>query len=549
MSSDTPHRVLVVEDDAALAQAIGHSLSAEGFVCDFAANGVVAGAMLVGGAYDILLTDLRLPMLNGHALSVATLARQPRPLVIVLTGVVEPRLAADLLIRGVDDVVFKPVPVFHLAAKFKALLARRTALERRGGAGTTTVSAADLEQKLANVRYALPISQAALDVVRLTSQEETSVRELAEALARDASLAVEVLRLANSQFYINTSQKIMDLEEAIVRIGTRRVAEIASATSALVGIADRTFTWMNSTLLWRQSMASGIAMGRLMEHVHLSDHSGLYISALTQGLGRVVLGTLYPGMYELLTRSCAANGESLLDQEDRCFPSRHSEVMATILANWGFPPTVYGPLRHTLSSYDELQSMSDPLRTKVELCKIAGLVGRIATGWEPFDVVEPAPGAVVARLNLPPLAEIVEETRAALEHLDVAATGQDGMEAETPLRSVGYVSLSSRRGDILPEVLASMGLTVRPLEPERLAVEGNIIVNCGDVPAKRLAPYLGSGLFAETRLVVTDLRHLEDYRRMGTAIRFPMSYAALMAACEAVAADAEVANAFLDAPA
>ena len=542
MSNDANYRVLLVDDDAALCQALACVLSTEGFLCDHAANGATAAQLMAENCYDALVTDLRMPMLNGHALSVATLSRNPRPLVIVLTGVVEPRLAADLLIRGVDDVVFKPVYCSHVAAKLKALLARRVAVERHGASGGTTVSAADLDARLANVRYALPISRVALDVVRMTTEENMSTRQLADLLSRDASLAVEVLRLANCQFYTAAGQRITDLEEAIVRIGTRRVAEVASATSALVGIAARTFTWMDSTLLCQQSVASGVAMGLLLRRVPVSDHGGLFIAALTQGLGRVVLATLYPGIYELLTRSCAVSGECLLDEEDRLFPSRHAEVMAAILAKWGFPPGVVGPLRHALSGYDTLQSLSEPLRTKVELCKIAAIVGRVAIGrWEPWDVIEPTPASVLAKLNLQSINEIVEQTRINLHDVDslgeptgIATVPVEMRLNEDGIGRIGYVSLSSQRGDILPEILGSMGLLVHLLQPECLAVEGHIVVNCIEVPAKRLAPYLGSGLFADSRLIVTDARHAGEYQYLGGVVSVPKSYAAVQKACERV---------------
>jgi DNA-binding response OmpR family regulator len=77
--------------------------------------------------YDVIVTDLRMPEMNGHTLVVELLKREHRPAVVVLTGVTEPRLAKDLIARGVDDIVFKPVDQGVLAAKVQALVARRTA--------------------------------------------------------------------------------------------------------------------------------------------------------------------------------------------------------------------------------------------------------------------------------------------------------------------------------------------------------------------------------------------------------------------------------------
>lgn len=50
---------------------------------------------------------------------------QPRPVVVVLTGVMEPRIAKDLMARGIDDILFKPTPFRSFAAKVRALVDRR----------------------------------------------------------------------------------------------------------------------------------------------------------------------------------------------------------------------------------------------------------------------------------------------------------------------------------------------------------------------------------------------------------------------------------------
>jgi hypothetical protein len=165
----------------------------------------------------------------------------------------------------------------------------------------------------------------------------------------------------------------------------------------------------------------------------------------------------------------------------------------------------------------------------------------VAVGqFESWDTIEPAPGSVLAKLNLQACGDLVEETRASLSRLfssgEMAAPAvpESPSSRTTSDRCIGYVSLSSRRGDFLHDILMSMGLAVERLEPECLATDRKTVVNCIDVPAKRLAPFLGSGLFADSRLVVTDRHHFDEHRSLGTAVKVPISYAALRAACEAV---------------
>ena len=124
--SESSYRVLVVDDDEAVRRLTVRALSGEGMVCDSAVDGDQACEMARATRYDVVVTDLRMPNRNGHALAVELLQTEPCPLVFVLTGVTEPRLVRDLLIRGVEDVFIKPVDYRVLAAKVTATLKRRT---------------------------------------------------------------------------------------------------------------------------------------------------------------------------------------------------------------------------------------------------------------------------------------------------------------------------------------------------------------------------------------------------------------------------------------
>ena len=120
-----PHantRALVVDDEPALRMLTIRELSRNGFACDAARDGLQARELAAARHYDVVVTDLCMPEMNGHALAVELLGRPNRPAVVILTGVTEPRLAKDLIARGVDDIIFKPVDQGVLAAKVRAMI-------------------------------------------------------------------------------------------------------------------------------------------------------------------------------------------------------------------------------------------------------------------------------------------------------------------------------------------------------------------------------------------------------------------------------------------
>lgn len=114
--------ILVVDDEPIIRKQLSRALHSVGLACDCAVDGDDALQKVAGHRYAMVITDLRMPERNGHALAVELLHQVNRPRIVALTGVIEPRLADDLIARGVDEVVFKPVNYFDFATRMKRLL-------------------------------------------------------------------------------------------------------------------------------------------------------------------------------------------------------------------------------------------------------------------------------------------------------------------------------------------------------------------------------------------------------------------------------------------
>jgi two-component system response regulator RegX3 len=128
-----PNRILVVEDEPAIADAVEYALEAEGFDVDAVDDGNVALERALAEAYDLLVLDLMLPGLSG--VEVCRRLRQESPVpILMLTakdGEVDRVLGLEV---GADDYVTKPFSVPELVARVRALLRRRELDSTRDGA-------------------------------------------------------------------------------------------------------------------------------------------------------------------------------------------------------------------------------------------------------------------------------------------------------------------------------------------------------------------------------------------------------------------------------
>ena len=117
--------LLLVDDETALREAIAERLADHGFIVEQADSGERALQRLTDFAFDILITDLRLPGIDGGKVIDAALERYPEIIAIVITGYGTVKDAVEAIKQGAADFITKPF-------QFDALLhVLRSALEQR----------------------------------------------------------------------------------------------------------------------------------------------------------------------------------------------------------------------------------------------------------------------------------------------------------------------------------------------------------------------------------------------------------------------------------
>jgi len=120
-------RILLVEDDAALASAVCSYLVAKAFVVDLAPGLADARAALATAQYAAVLLDLHLGDGDGLSLLPTIRAQPERPIVIVLTARDQVTDRIRGLDAGADDYIIKPYDPAELLARLRAVERRRSA--------------------------------------------------------------------------------------------------------------------------------------------------------------------------------------------------------------------------------------------------------------------------------------------------------------------------------------------------------------------------------------------------------------------------------------
>lgn len=183
-------KLLLAEDDAILADALGASLRKAGFEVEVAGNGAVAEYLLLRQHFDVAVLDLGLPMVDGLTVLKRVRAAKPVLPMLVLTALdgLEHRVAG--LNAGADDYLTKPFDFPELEARIRALL-RRT----RGATGSSAQQFGQLvfdrEARRASIDSTLlelsPREWMLLDLLLAQLDKVVTKDQIAEAWAVDRS--------------------------------------------------------------------------------------------------------------------------------------------------------------------------------------------------------------------------------------------------------------------------------------------------------------------------------------------------------------------------
>ncbi|MFQ5876782.1 MAG: HD domain-containing phosphohydrolase [Acidobacteriota bacterium] len=129
---DEPTRILVVDDEEAIRDVLAEGLTDSGYECQIAANGIEALDKLKGNGFNLVVSDIDMPEMDGVQLLQHIKRSRPDTEVIMVTGVVDVDTAINSIRLGATDYLTKPFNLAEVRITVeRALEKRRLILENR----------------------------------------------------------------------------------------------------------------------------------------------------------------------------------------------------------------------------------------------------------------------------------------------------------------------------------------------------------------------------------------------------------------------------------
>jgi CheY-like chemotaxis protein len=124
-------RILVVDDEPLVCDAIRMMLNFDGHVVETASSGKDALAKLEKAQFDLVITDFEMPVMKGDELAAAIKARAPNQPVVMITAYAEMLQASGKRLTGVDCIISKP----FLLENLREAIAKATPVVARDSVG------------------------------------------------------------------------------------------------------------------------------------------------------------------------------------------------------------------------------------------------------------------------------------------------------------------------------------------------------------------------------------------------------------------------------
>lgn len=366
-------RILIAEDDEALAKFVRQGLETEHYSVDVLKDGEQALSAATQSEYDVVILDLNLPKLDGVGVLRHLRVKKPSLPVLVLTQRTKVEDRVQCLDTGADDYLGKPFSFSELSTRIRALI-RRSHLPSE-----SVLTVGDL--KLDRVKRL--VERAGLRI-ELTTKEFALLEYLMRHAGRDVTRSMIIEHVWNLTFDTTTNvvdvyifgkwQKVESLRAAVVALGIQRVSDIAMSCGVL-NLLPKQLGHINPVAFWEHSLGCALVSRHFARMISYPDPGKAYLAGLLHDIGIVVNLWVLPKEFRTAFDLARDHGIALNEAEQHHLGFTHCESGSLLAERWGLSPDLRQAVSLHHSSYESAEHAG--LIALVELsdllCRMSGL--------------------------------------------------------------------------------------------------------------------------------------------------------------------------------
>lgn len=324
-------RVVFVDDEPNVLSALQRMLRPmrQQWDMHFVTGGGEALALLESTSFDVIVTDMRMPRMDGAALLDEVSRSHPGMVRIVLSG----QASQEAILRVVGPAhqyLSKPCDADELKAKLQQAFVLRDLLGIEA-----------LKSLVARLRSLPTLPAVYLELLQEMRSENASVNRIGQIVEQDLGMTAKLLQLVNSAFF-GVRGHVGSAGQAVRLLGLDLVRTLMLSAAVGSQVDANTMTRYRLTKLWPRGLAMAQfvrVLARLEGFAEdLTAHA--VTAAMLHDAGRLVLTSCLPDEYGAIVDRAQHEGRPLVDVEHETLGCTHAEVGAYLLGLWGLSDQV-----------------------------------------------------------------------------------------------------------------------------------------------------------------------------------------------------------------
>lgn len=330
-------RILFIDDEANVLNGLRRMLRPMRNEWDmvFVNSGEKALAFMEGQFLDIIVSDLRMPGMDGVELLEEVRRRSPQTVRIALSGHAD-KTSTLRAVTQIHQFISKPCEPDVL----KEIISRAIGLGQ-------TLTDPRLKGVVAQMKTLPSLSRLYDNVVEELDSPDASAGEIGERIAKDAGMSSKVLQLVNSAL-IGMPQIVGDPVQATVLLGLETVRTLVLSVKIFDEFLDEDLCGLSHEAVWQHS----VNVARLAKRIALAEDANehvaecAFLSGLLHDTGKFVFAANMPERYGSVLK--LGDGDPLVTDrvERKVMGATHGEVGGYLMGLWGFSETIIEAIMH-----------------------------------------------------------------------------------------------------------------------------------------------------------------------------------------------------------
>jgi len=320
------HRILFVDDEPRVLEGLKRMLRSmrHEWGMEFKGNGQEALAFLEHTEVDVVVSDVRMPGMNGVQLLKEIQCLYPHTIRILLSGQSDEKMTLAA-IGPVHQYLAKPCEADIL----KATIARSCVLG-------TLLDNEQVRRLVSQVEFLPTLPDLYLELEQELQSSECSIERVATIMGKDVGMMAQVLKLVNSAFF-GIQQHISDPKQAVLFLGTATLKTLVLSFQVFQKLEAPQNFGFDQDRFCRHSLATGELARKIMvaEKADVQMVEETLAAAMLHDVGVLLMVSYFPDRYQESMALAQEQNIPLHEAEHQTINTTHAEVGAYLLGLWG----------------------------------------------------------------------------------------------------------------------------------------------------------------------------------------------------------------------